>query len=682
LGSFLLLAAVGIAGVVVNGEPVLEQIPYVIAFTMFGVVGALLLSRDRGNRIGALFLYGAFTTALAFATAELMTSLVDSGTTDGAFVVTLAVINNIGWLVGILPVLFFVTLLFPDGRLPSPRWRWFALLLVATLALMTAGELLGSEELTGSVEEVAIANPLFVPALGGLDTGAFGLVLIALLAGSVGSLVIRFRRSRDVERQQIRWVTFAGVLLFVGLIASEALFAAGVESALVDVVFAAPGFLALPISVGIAVLKYRLYDLDVVVRKTVVFGLLAALATLVYLALVVGVGALVGRGSSFLTMVAAVVVAVTFQPARQRITHLANRLVYGDRATPYEVLSDFADRVGGAYAADDVMPRMARVLAEGTGADRATVWLKVGDQLRPAAVWPSEADRPAPVRLANGTLPEDLPDADTAFAVRHHDELLGALAVRKPPSDPVSPAEEKLVADLAAQAGLVLRNERLTEELRARLEDLQAAQRRIVEAQDEERRRLERNIHDGAQQQLVALAVKARLARSLAEREPARASQMLEEVESDSQDALENLRDLARGIYPPLLADKGLVAALEAQSRKSPLPVHVHADGVARYPQAVEAAAYFCCLEALQNVAKYAGASQIEVRLAFDDDVLTFEVIDDGAGFDPALRASGTGLQGMADRVAALDGALTVRSAPGQGTTVAGRIPVLSIGAR
>ena len=151
---------------------------------------------------------------------------------------------------------------------------------------------------------------------------------------------------------------------------------------------------------------------------------------------------------------------------------------------------------------------------------------------------------------------------------------------------------------------------------------------------------------------------------------------MLDQLQGETQDALENLRDLARGIYPPLLADKGLVAALESQARKSPLPVMVEADGVARYAQEQEAAVYFCALEALQNVAKYAGATRVAVRLREGDGHVTFEVADDGVGFDPKTTAYGTGLQGMADRLAALSGELVVTSSPGGGTTVTGSVPV------
>ena len=188
---------------------------------------------------------------------------------------------------------------------------------------------------------------------------------------------------------------------------------------------------------------------------------------------------------------------------------------------------------------------------------------------------------------------------------------------------------------------------------------------------------MERNIHDGAQQQLVALQVKQRLVQGMIEREPAKALDLMTQLQVDTTEALDDLRDLARGIYPPLLADQGLGAALESQARKSPVPVSVETDGVERYSQDVEAAVYFCALEALNNLAKYADASRATVALSQTNGTLTFAVADDGVGFAVGERtANGTGLQGMADRLDAIGGALEIRSAPGEGTTVLGRVPV------
>jgi signal transduction histidine kinase len=352
---------------------------------------------------------------------------------------------------------------------------------------------------------------------------------------------------------------------------------------------------------------------------------------------------------------------------RERARHAANRLVYGKRATPYEVLSGFSESVAAAYAGEDILARMARLLAEGTGATQATVWLRVGSELRPDATWPIESDPGPPRPLVNGELPS-FPGSAAAVAVRHGDELLGALTASKPPRDPIRPAEEKLIAELSVQAGLVLNDFRL-------IEDLRSSRQRLVAAQDEERRRLERNLHDGAQQQLVALAVKVRLAENLIGKDEEQ-RRALQAIEHDAQEALTSLRDLARGIYPPLLADRGLQSALEAQARRTPLPVAFEFDGVERYPPDVEAAIYFFVLEALQNVAKYADASKVTIRLREWEGDIDVSVIDDGRGFDPEATPLGMGLQNMSDRLAALGGRLEIKSVPGRGTNVFGRVPI------
>jgi signal transduction histidine kinase len=362
-----------------------------------------------------------------------------------------------------------------------------------------------------------------------------------------------------------------------------------------------------------------------------------------------------------------VAIGLLIIPIRNRARRFADRLVYGKRATPYEILEEFSSRMSEAYAAEDVLPRMARILGEAVGADRAHVWLRIGDELRPAGRWPDTAPMPASVRMVNAEPPPLA--GDLAVPVRHHGELLGALEVAMPSNDPINPERERLVHGLAAQAGLVLRNARLIEELRASRE-------RLVAAQDQERRKIERNIHDGAQQQLVALAVQQRLATSLIGKDDNAARRMLEQLQTQTNEALEDLRDLARGIYPPLLADKGLPAAFEAQARKAALPVAIEPDGIGRYPQQIESAVYFSVLEALQNIAKYARATRATVRLSHDQERLMFEVADDGRGFDAARTGYGTGLQGIADRLAALGGSLEVVSAPGDGTTVAGRVPI------
>ncbi|MGH2573274.1 MAG: histidine kinase [Actinomycetota bacterium] len=622
------------------------------------VIGALVASRRPKIALGWLFLLaglglGVSTFGQAYAAYAL---LVDPGSLPAPYAV--AWVSNWSWTLGV-GALPFLLLLFPTGMLHSRRWRtvfWGAAICSATLLLtaLIASAVLWSQPFLESAS--------FDPLLEGVAIGAVYATLAFSVLGVVSQL-LRLRQARGEERQQLKWFVTA-TALFVAIL---------VVQSIVDSVALTPllslATLGLYMAIGIAILKYRLYDIDIVISKTLVFGALAAFFTVVYVAVVVGIGALVGaRANTLLTIVAAVVIAVAFHPVREWARHLANRLVYGRRATPYEVLSQFSERMAGTYAVDEILPRLAQILGEGTGASRAGVWLRVGGELRLAASWPTEYGARAALPVGREKLPE-IPETTRAAAVRHQGELLGALAIAKPPSEPLTPTEDKLLSDLASQAGLVLRNVRLIEELRA-------SRQRIVAAQDEERRRIERNIHDGAQQQLVSLSVKLALVRAMAKKDIDRADSMLEELQSEAGDALDNLRDLARGIYPPLLADQGLLAALEAHTRKVPLPVQIQADGVRRYLQEAEAAVYFCCLEALQNVAKYAGASRAIVALTGEDGHVVFSVQDDGIGFDPDRTPSGSGLTNMADRLAALGGALEVTSRPGHGTTITGRVPV------
>ena len=471
-----------------------------------------------------------------------------------------------------------------------------------------------------------------------------------------------------------KWFLFAGSVLVLALIATA--FASTAAESDIASAFFVLASLGLPAATAIAIFKYHLYDIDVVISRTLVYGALAVVITSVYVGIAVGIGSLVGSGGRpnlALSIVATGIVAVGFQPLRERLQKIANRLVYGERATPYEVLSQFSERVAESYASDDVLPRMARVLADGTNAEHAEVWLRSGEQLHLASSFPIE---PALMSVASGKADPATTPAEHTVEVRHRGDLLGALSVTKRRGESLTPIEAKLVNDLAHQAGLVLKNVRLTADLQARLEDLRASRQRLVAAQDDERRRLERNLHDGAQQHLIAIKVKLGLAEMLLGRDPVKAAATLEQLKGDADEALETLRDLARGIYPPLLADKGLVVALESQARKATVPVRVDADGIGRYPQDIEAALYFCTLEALQNVQKYAAASAVEVRLREDSGQVHVDVIDDGRGFALSAATRGAGLTNMEDRLDALGGSLDVESAPGAGTTLHAIVPI------
>jgi signal transduction histidine kinase len=374
-----------------------------------------------------------------------------------------------------------------------------------------------------------------------------------------GSLIVRYRSAGRDERQQIKWVAFAGAVALVSQgVAFGSLLTCGCDSsAVASVAFVVTEIallLGVPGAIAIAILKYRLYDIDVIINRAVVYGLLAAAFTGVYVLVVVGIGSLIGYGvgDPLLTTIAVVAIALLFQPLRRRAQQLANGVVYGDRATPYQVLSEFADKMAGTYGLDDVLQRMASILAQGTGATRVDVWLRVGGELRRVAAWPVDATERGPIALAGN---DQLPTFDDtrAVAVRHGDELFGALTLEKPRNEPLTPTEDKLLKDLASQAGLVLRNVRLTAELQANVDDLRASRRRLVEAQDEERRKIERNLHDGAQQHLVALGVKLGLAKDAVEDDPPGAIEMMDDLRGDIQDAIQELRALAHGIFPPLL---------------------------------------------------------------------------------------------------------------------------------
>ena len=613
------------------------------------VVGFVLASRRPANRLGWLFLGAGLGLGLSFFSTQYAQHALVA--VPGSWPAGRAVAWFANWIWAIpYALLAFVFLLFPTGRLRSPRWR------VAAWSVAGANTLAVADLIAYATRIWWHPFTSYRPSSNPPDVNVAIVLMIVAAAVGVAAVVVRFTHSSGEERLQLKWFAAAALLVIVTIIPSF------LTDWLIFVLLASLALLCLWVAVAIAVLKYRLGGIDIVISKAVLYGSLAVFITAVYAGLVVGVGALAGgRDSPLVAALAAAVVAVAFQPVRQRAGRLANRVVYGRRATPYQVLSDFAQRIGGTYAAEDVLPQMAQIVAAGTGAERVVVWLRADDELRPEASSDGSTAAPPPVdappvdappvdappagRLPRDRLPVDgeamppVPGVDLSVPVLHQGELLGAISVQMPKDEPLRPAGEQLVADVASQAGLVLSNAAL-------VGDLRASRQRLVTAQDETRRRLERNIHDGAQQDLVALGIKLRLAGLTVDEDPAEAKEMLGELQADAAGALENLRDLARGIYPPLLADLGLVAALNAQADKSPVPVTVDADGIGRFGQDTEAAVYFCCLEALQNIAKYAQAAEARICLQAQNGTLRFTVSDDGAGYDarhtPLGSASGT----------------------------------------
>jgi signal transduction histidine kinase len=650
-----------------NQESIWEPIFAIGAIAASATVGALIASRQPGNRVGLLFatLAGAAAisaTAGAYSSLAVARNLPFAGLTGW--------LSQLGFAVMLGP-LAFLFLLFPTGHVPTPRWRWVLRVMLSAYAVnITLFALTPGVMASGFVDSHdRVENPIALPDAWREPiqsvTQVAGIVVFAGAVLSVVSLVLRFRRADAEQRQQIRWLAYLAAFLGVWIVTLFALELSGLIPEDEGSVVANVGFFVLiiglffgiPATCAVAILRYRLYELDVVVKKAVVAFLLAATVTIVAVLVAIAIPALVlGTGADRANVVAVAIgvgLGLALSPLRRRARRWADRLVYGRRATPYEVLTEFGGRAAQTYATDDVLPRLAKVLAEGTGATSSRVLLRVGGELHEAAAWGHDGDAVGDEHVE---------------PVMHQGEEFGALAVTMSPSDPMDPVKEKLVRDLAAQAGLVLRNVRLIEELRA-------SRQRLVAAQDEERRRIERNIHDGAQQQLVALNVRLGLARRSVRANPDAAEAAIEALQADVTSTLGDLRDLARGIYPPLLADQGLAAALEAQAKKAALPVEVHASGLGRFAREVESTVYFCTLEALNNVAKYAGASSAGVRLTNGGGELRFEVCDDGRGFDVETTPRGSGLQGIADRLDAIGGRLEIRSAPGEGTTVIGSVP-------
>lgn len=652
---------------------VLVSIPILV----YGWLGARIAERAPENRIGWLLSAAALIAAGALAgTAYHRFGVIHSTN-------PLPLADAVHLLVVILPLsIIFVSFLvvflsFPDGRLPSVRWRPVAWLGMVAGALIVV-VMLGDPELVA-----AGLSPAWSRA--GIFRAPFTDVVVSLAAASflltVASLFVRGRRVPAEDRRPIRGLLITLVLM-AATIPPIILLGRSDEGWILaffnGVVFVLGLLVGIPFSLSVAMLRYGLFDYEVGVRKTiarrVLVGVIMLMTGVVSLILVAAfLGSIMSnqggrRVSPLIAVSVGIALGVLLMFIVRWTRRFADRVVFGERETPYEVLSQFSGRVGETYSLDDVLPRMAVLLAKGTGAAVARIWLEVDGELRPIAAFPEEAISAEPIVRVGDDL-ETTDPSRQAFAVLHQGSLLGVLDLTMPANDPMNAQKEQLVRDVAGQAGLVLRNVGL-------LEDVRESRRRIVAAQDERARTLERNIHDGAQQQLVALTVKLRLAEQLAERDPGGTRELLGTLQVEATAALEDLRDLARGIYPPLLADQGLGAALQAQARKSLVPVAFEIEGIGRYSQEIESAVYFSCLEALQNVAKYANASRVTISLARSDGQLSFSIADDGVGFDPGSTTQGTGLRGIEDRLDALGGTVRIESAKGAGTTLAGSMPI------
>ena len=673
-GLLTVAAALGVGTIVlglVNGD-VAWVLQAGILVSAFVTTTALALRAQPGNGtvwalVGASFFGAAssFGSQIASARTGLGVDVIEDGTLPGSpadydLISALGInVSLWAWIPSVFLLATLLLILFPDGSIPSRRWRaaaWIAGGSMVALSIQGMTLLVPWEE--------SSYEALLAPGQGTTMQAPVGLLMLPLMAialAAVIRIVARYRKTKGDERLQYRWVGWAlGLYVVVGIFFFAALQSLGdVGGVLSNLLLA-----NIPISIGVAITKYRLYDIDLVISRTFVYGSLAIFIGAVYVAIVVGIGTVFGAGdepNAGLAIAATAVVAVAFQPLRRRLEKVANRLVYGRRATPYEVLSEFSRRV--AATDDTLLSEAARSLVDGTGAEHSAVWVNVGDHLVKATEWPA----------FNG----DTPVEQHSFPIVQDGAELGVLTLGTPRGQRLPAEDRRLAAEVASGMGLALRNQLLTESLQARVGELRDSRRRLVAVQDETRRKLERDLHDGAQQQLVALKVKLGLARAIAEKSGAsETAAMIEQLTTEADGAVDAMREFARGVYPPLLEAEGLGSAIAAQARRAPLPVTVESDGIGRYSRDVEATVYFCVLEALQNTTKHANATRAVVSLSQTNGSVGFTVTDDGEGYVAGDTPSGAGLTNMEDRLDAAGGTLGIEASPGRGVTITGTLPI------
>ncbi len=588
-----------------------------------------------------------------------------------------------------------VVLTFPDGRLKSSRW-WP--LVVFVILYIAADLVVGLDDpyplRVGTIAQqwVPVTLPPGVWPFGAwmsFAAGAVGWARPALAVLVATYLLLRLVSASGDARLQLKWFAYAGTFLIVTFllqqadnpppfdwlpdstrlavqqfVVSETAHAIASWSGLAS---SLAGFVLVPIAVGIAIVRYRLYDIDFVINKTILYGGLALFVTGCYAIVVAGVGSVLGQRAGLnplLSVITIAILAALLLPVRSRLQALANTAVYGKRARPYDVLSDFAASISRAEQADALLPRMADLLRQATGASTTEVWVKLGDRLQLAASSPPQERAHASVSSIE-EVKARLGHEARAEEVFHDGALLGALVLAKPRSEELTSVEQRLFHDLASQAGLVLVRFRLVQELRE-------SRSRIVAAQDVERRRIERNLHDGAQQRFVNALLALGMADADGVGDKSHA-ELIQDASREVQAGLNELRSLARGLEPPLLAEAGLVAAVTDLADRAPIATTLTVSKLRRYSHGIEAAAYFVVAEAVTNAAKHSGAKGIEVAIREVDGWLRVVVSDDGLG--GATPSLGSGIIGLQDRVAALGGRMALDSPPGGGTRVRADFP-------
>lgn len=627
-------------------------------------LGRLVILRRSGNRIGPILLViaalgAAHCAVAAVADLEIVRWGYEAAITSDHPLIPAELplsasvpfwIMNWLWLPQVVLLLTVLPAIFPDGSLPGPRWR-------VTLWLAGVG---GSVFLAGLVADAWPTAHLGVgdthPAIETL-LGAGLLITGLATALSVAALVVRWRRAGPAQRMPFRIVgtTLGGLaVLWVATYPWDWLW---VPAVLV-------GLQVLLLAYALAVARFRVHDLEPVLARSAVATSLSVAATAGVVASVLAVGLVSGRVSDHpvLPWIAVGVVAVAAEPVRRWTRRGIARLVFRLAADRTQVVSEIAAHAGEDDA-EQLLTRVVDALHRSTGARRVEASLRT-DHEPAASVGPAAAYR-----------------TSVAEPIVSHGERLGELRLLTDVPGDLAPGAADVLADVARVTGTALHNSRLSGALAAQLHELQASRRRLVEAHDAARRSIERDLHDGAQAQLIALRLRLGVLQTQADAE-AGSPGLRDELAgiADEIDAtVGTLRTLARGLQPPILDHAGVAAALRAIARGLPMPVTVEADGFDRYDTAVETALYFACLEAVQNAVRHSGADMVAIALADKGAAVEFMVTDDGAGFDVEIaRGTGSGLTNVADRLGALGGTLTVDSTLGSGTSIRGRVPISS----
>ncbi len=619
-----------------------------LALTFAGV-GLYVLRARPGHRVGRLFVGIGVGSAIMY-----------FGRQYGLHAPSLPGAEWLAWVsIWLVPLVMaaagLAVMVFPTGDHLSRRWRVASFVMVGLAALLALASALWPIE-----DDWGSSDLAFPFRLGG-EVAARSVVWPLMLSCYLGfqvmwaaAVLTRLHRAGRDENRRLR--------LFVYAVAASALLLA-----VGGIAWHTPllGLLTLPlvpVAAGVAIVRHRIYDIDPVINKTLVVGAMVLLISVGYVAVVIGVGALLPVSDRLLALGATATVAVAFEPVRRRAQTLADRLVYGARATPYETLSRLSAQL--TRSDEGMLDGLASSIAVGVRASEVVIWVGDADRMEAAAASPS-----ANLPVGSRTLAELGCRLDLVRPVLHDGRVRGALVLRPPAGDALTRAEQQLLADLTAQAGLVIDHQASLEQVARQAADLQAAARRIVTAQDSARRRLERDLHDGAQQRLVTLGLElgALIERATATGD-AEIVRRAEESRRQLLDATAELRKLARGVHPAVLTQDGLEAALANIADRSPVPVTLHVALGRRLPAAVEATAYFLVSEALTNAARHAGAEIIDVTASLSHGRLTVVVIDDGVGGADAV--AGSGLQGLADRLSALGARLDIVSPSGGGTTI------------